>query len=217
MARKIGLDIDNVHAPADNPEDLWRDSLRGEDYLAALISCVEDCRIHTIPTVVIHITSLSPKAPPSAIGLERIKTLVDRAQKEQVFIALENMGEISHLDHIFENIDSEWLGFCYDSGHEHLIYPKYPAGELLNRYGDKLLAVHLNDNFARGDTHLLPFDGRIDWAKVVEALSKCKKLPYLTLEADFERSHEESSMYEGLSAEEFLASAYGKLSHLMEM
>lgn len=42
MARKLGLEIDYVHAPFDNPNDLWRDGLNGEDYVDMLLSSIHD-------------------------------------------------------------------------------------------------------------------------------------------------------------------------------
>lgn len=212
IARKLGLDIDYVHAPANNPNDLWRDCIDGDDYLNVLISCVDDCYRHNITTAVMHITRLSSKPPVSSIGLSRIKKLVDFAEEKQIFIALENMNSIQHLDYIFANIQSERLGFCYDSGHE---YYNHPTADCLSRYGDKLFAVHLDDNFGDDDTHLLPLDGAINWDKVMLNLLKCKELRYLTLEVDFNRNHEKSSIYRDLSAVDFLSLAHTKLLQLI--
>ena len=41
MARKQGLDIDYVHAPCSNPNDLWIDGLNGDDYLRTILSCID--------------------------------------------------------------------------------------------------------------------------------------------------------------------------------
>ncbi|MEG2206759.1 MAG: sugar phosphate isomerase/epimerase [Clostridia bacterium] len=211
IARSFGLDIDYVHAPANNPNDLWSDCISGEDYLESLIACVADCQRHRIPTAVAHITRLSSKPPITPIGLKRVKRLVDFAETKQVNIALENTNGIQHLDYIFSNIQSERLGFCYDSGHE---YYNHPDADCLSRYSDKLLAVHLDDNFGDDDTHLLPFDGAIDWNQVMLDLSKCKKPRNITLEADFNRNHKKSLLYKDLSAADFLAMAYTKLLKL---
>lgn len=213
MARRIGLEIDYVHAPANHPNHLWLDCLDGDGYLDQLISCVEDCHRHSIPTAVMHITSLSSRPPLTPIGLDRIKKLVDFAEKKQVFVALENMDSIAHLDKIFANILSNRLGFCYDSGHE---YYNHPEADCLSRYGDQLLAVHLADNFGDDDTHLLPFDGAINWKKIMSDLSRCKKIRCLTLEADFNRGNEKSRIYQSLSADAFLSLAYSKLLRLID-
>lgn len=75
-------------------------------------------------------------------------------------MALENLDSIQHPDYIYENIKSEYLGFCYDSRHE---YFNHRDSDCLSRYGNKLFAVNLNDNCGDDDTHLLPYDGDIKW------------------------------------------------------
>lgn len=143
-ARRLGLDIDYVHAPFDNPNDLWLDS-------------------------------------------------------------------ICHLDHIYEQLQSDRLGFCYDSGHENY---NHPGADCLSRYGDKLFAVHLDDNWGDEDTHLLPYDGNINWEALGNKLKKCRDIPYLTLEVDFNRQNKRSQIYQDLSAAAFLSSAYQRLDKL---
>lgn len=214
MAQRLGLDIDYVHAPFDNPNDLWSDCISGEDYLISLLGCIDDCRRHSIPTAVMHITRLSSRPPVTQIGLERIKRLIDFAETKQVNIALENMNCIPHLDYIFSNFESNRLGFCFDSGHE---YCNHPEANCLSRYGDKLFAVHLDDNEGAEDTHLLPFDGAINWGKVMLDLSKCKKIRNIMLEVDFKRNHGKSSKYECLSAAEFLEMAHTRLVRLTQL
>ncbi len=211
MARKQGLDIDYVHAPCSNPNDLWIDGLNGDDYLRTILSCIDDCKRHAIPTVVMHITRLSSKPEITQIGLERIKRMVDSAEKNQIKLALENLDSIQHLDYVYKNIKSNCLGFCYDSGHE---YFNHRDADCLTRYGDKLFAVHLDDNCGDDDTHLLPYDGNINWNSVRQKLKIFREIRYLTLEVDFNRKHEKSSLYQGLSAEEFLALAYKRVSLL---
>lgn len=208
MAGKIGLDIDYVHAPCSNPNDLWREGLDGDDYLHSIISCISDCKYYNIPTVVMHITRLSSKPDVTTIGLERMKRLVDFSEKKGINLALENLDSIQHLDYIYENIKSEHLGFCYDSGHE---YFNHREADCLTRYGDRLFSVHLNDNCGDDDTHLLPYDGNIEWDTIRQKLKKCKNIRYLTLEVDFNRNHEKGLLYQDLSAEEFLALAYKRI------
>lgn len=208
MARKFGLDIDYVHAPCSDPNDLWREGLNGDDYLRSVISCIGDCEHYNIPTVVMHITRLSSKPEVTPIGLERMKRLVDFSEKKDINLALENLDSIQHLDYIYENIKSEHLGFCYDSGHE---YFNHREADCLIRYGDRLFSVHLNDNCGDDDTHLLPYDGNIKWSTIKQKLKTCKNIRYLTLEVDFNRNHEKGSLYQDLSAEEFLALAYKRI------
>lgn len=212
LARRLGLEIDNVHAPYGNTNALWEDGLEGEAYLQTLCSCLSDCSRHGIPTAVVHITRLSTRPAFTQTGMDRVKRLVEHAERVQVNLAIENLNSIPHLDRIYAEIPSGRLGFCYDSGHENF---NHPDADCLSRYGDRLFAVHLHDNCGDADAHLLPYDGDIDWSSIKEKLKKARTIPYLTLEVDFKREHPQSRRYQSLSAEAFLALAYARLQRLV--
>ena len=214
MAREIGLQIDNIHAPFIEANSLWRDNLDGDDYQKMLISCVEDCGVHEIPTVVIHLTSSRENVPVTYSGLKRIWRMVEVAEKKNVKLAFENIAVLEHLDAVFKSYYSPHVGFCYDSGHENW---KHPDQNCLAQYGDKLFALHINDNFGDDDTHMLPFDGNVDWNKKMQALKRCNAVDYFTLEVDFNRKHEKCVIYEKLSAREYLDLAYERAVKLLNM
>jgi sugar phosphate isomerase/epimerase len=211
MARRLGLELDNVHAPFPDANRLWMDGLDGEDYLNTLLTCVSDCAQHDIPTVVVHITGFTSPPEITRIGVERVKRLVGFAEDKKVRLAFENLNFLQHLDYIFEHITSDYLGFCYDSGHENCFHP---SADCLSRYGSKLFAVHLDDNPGNLDTHLLPYDGTVNWEGVKRKLKQCRDIRYLTLEVDFNTNHEASRIYRNLSADEYLALAYEKSANL---
>lgn len=208
MARKIGLEIDNIHAPFNHPNELWLDNVDGEEYLNMLNLCVSDCARYNIPVVVIHITGFSNPPEVTKIGLDRIKRLVDFAEKKRIWLAFENLNFLQHLDYIFKNIKSDYCGFCYDSGHENCFHKD---ADCLTRYGEKLFAIHLDDNFGDDDTHLLPYDGTVNWNSMKGKLANCREVRYLTLEVDFNIKHEKSQIYKALSANEFLDLAYKRV------
>ena len=212
MARKIGLEIDNIHTPFNHANDLWLDGLNGEEYLNMLISCVNNCVQHSIPVAVVHITGFSEPPEITLIGMERVKRLVDFAENKGVYLAFENLNFLQHLDYIFENIKSEHLGFCYDSGHENYFHRD---ADCLSCYGKRLSALHIDDNFGDHDTHLLPYDGTVNWSIIKDKLKECKGINYLTLEVDFNPKHEKSQIYKELSAGDFLALAYERAAKLI--
>ncbi|MCL2284888.1 MAG: sugar phosphate isomerase/epimerase, partial [Firmicutes bacterium] len=85
-------------------------------------------------------------------------------------------------------------------------------------YGHRLFALHINDNFADGfDAHVLPLDGTINWNETIQRLNQCKNVDYFTLEIYKIESgeHEKSSIYNKLSAGEFLNLAYKKAVKLL--
>jgi sugar phosphate isomerase/epimerase len=74
------------------------------------------------------------------------------------------------LVHFVETVvDAADVGICLDLGHAHLDGDVVDAIETVSEH---LLAVHVHDNHRRGDEHLLPFNGSIDWAASLTALQK---------------------------------------------
>jgi sugar phosphate isomerase/epimerase len=224
MARKIGLQIDNIHAPFDNANALWQEGVDGEDYQNILISCVKDCAIHEVPAVVIHLTGLPPYPPITEMGFKRIEKIIDVAKRENIKLAFENLWALKHLDAVFERFPSPCVGLCYDSGHENLNRPH----DILASYGDRLFALHINDNFNdallpdgatnwNSDAHVPPFDGTVDWNEKMQKLKKCRNVDYFTFEVDFNRNHEKCVIYKDLSAREYLHLVYEKAVKLLDM
>ena len=224
IVRKIGLQIDNMHAPFNKANSLWQENIDGEDYQNILISCVQDCAIHKIPTVVIHLTGHQPYPSITETVFKRIGKIVDIADRENVKLAFENLWTPNHLGSVFERFSSPYVGLCYDSGHENLNRPF----DGLALYGDRLFALHINDNFNdslfpdgtinwNADAHVLPFDGTVDWEEKMQKLRKCSNIDYFTLEVDFNRNHEKCVIYKKLSAQEYLGLAYERAVKLLSI
>ena len=171
-ARNAGLYVENAHAPYMNANALWEDTINRQDTCKELISCIEGCAVYEIPTLVMHPENKSGTEtvglpPDFTIGIERMKQIVDTAERLNVNIAVENMSRREYLDCIFQNVHSERLGFCFDSGHWNVFTPEH---DLLTQYGDKLMALHLHDNDGVDDWHSLPFSGNIGWNDIADKL-----------------------------------------------
>jgi len=209
VAKDFGLIIDNIHSPNDDANAIWLEGVGGEERKNVLKSCVKDCATYNIPTVVIHLTGFPPYPPVSELGLKRIEELVCLAEQNNVKLAFENLWTFEHLDVLFERFPSLNVGFCYDIGHENLNRHK----DCLASYGDRLFALHINDNFGDGyDAHVLPFDGTVDWNEKMRQLGQYKNLSSFLFEIyKLESSeHDKSCIYKDLSAEAFLKLAYQK-------
>ena len=166
-AEKEGLFVENTHAPYKYANSIWEDGVVGDAYTSHIMKCVEDCFYYNIPTLVVHpINGVTP-LPQSTIGIERFQRIVEHAEKFNINIAVENQGNPEYIDYVFQNIKSDKLRFCFDSGHEKVYSPQL---DLLDLYGDKLAALHLHDNDGSDDTHALPFTGLVDWAKISKKL-----------------------------------------------
>jgi sugar phosphate isomerase/epimerase len=61
------------------------------------------------------------------------------------------------------------VGICLDLGHAALMGDVADAIDLVS---GELVTTHVHDNRGRRDDHLVPFDGKIDWATALMALQK---------------------------------------------
>ena len=204
-ARNAGLIIENIHTPVEGQNNLSEDNLDGESLFNCFLQCIRDCAEFDIPTMVVHLPN--DKYPISKLGMDRIKMIERLAEDLDVNVAMENLGNIKNLTGVLDSIDSGKIGFCYDSCH-HANYSH--EMDLLNKYGNRLMALHLHDNGGARGQHQLPFDGDISWSAVMKKIS----------EAAYKGSTALEPMnwgYENLSIQEFLAKAYNKAIKLEKM
>lgn len=194
QARRAGLTVLNAHAPFDRINEIWFDTPAGEDVMRDYLRTVDECAQYGIPTVVMHPTSGRNPPPCSPTGLARWERVVERAEQKNVNVAFENMRHPAYLVEILKWIDSPRAGVCFDSGHEHCWGAGY---DILAQYGTRLTALHLDDNDGTRDAHLLPFDGTIDWDRVLAGLAASAYRGMTVLEA-------ENGGYEQARAEDFL-------------
>ena len=177
LAREAGLHIENMHAPVHGQNDLSLDDQAGDQVFHDYLKCVEDCRTHHIPTVVIHLPD--DDHPINETGYGRLDRIVDRAAARNIHIAFENLRNIRNLDSVLDRFPLPDVGFCYDSCH-HANYA--PDTDLCALYGDRMMALHLHDNGGSHNQHQLPFDGNVDWFGVAEKLKKTGYQGAVTLE-----------------------------------
>lgn len=204
-ARDAGLFIENIHTPVHEQNYLSLDNSDGNSVFQCYLQCVKDCYKYNIPAMVIHLPSDS--YPINNLGMERIKTIISQAEKYNVNVAFENLSNIQNLALVLNTINSKNAGFCYDSCHHVNYAPNY---DLLEKYGSRLMAMHLQDNGGKNNQHQLPFDGNIDWTMVMKKISLTGYKGATTLEPM-------NWDYENITIQEFLKSAYQKAKELDDM
>lgn len=177
LARDAGLQIENMHAPVHEQNALSQDDEQGKSVLHDYLKCVEDCHTYQIPTVVIHLPD--DEFPINDLGFERLNRIVEKAGELNVQIAFENLRNIRNLDAVLSRVTSSHVGYCYDSCH-HINFA--PDTDLLNLYGNRLKAIHLQDNGGSHNQHQLPFDGNVGWPVVMEELKRAGYSGAITLE-----------------------------------
>lgn len=205
FARNAGLYIENIHTPVHEQNFLSFDNLDGESVFQTYLQCVNDCHQNAIETMVIHLPN--DKYAINNLGMNRLERIIKEAEEKEVQVAFENLSNIQNLALVLKTFSSEKVGYCYDSCH-HKNYA--PNEDFLKLYGNRLMALHLQDNGGKHNQHQLPFDGSIDWAQVMLKIAQTGYQGATTLEPM-------NWDYEHLSIREFLKLAYQKAKILDEM
>ena len=72
------------------------------------------------------------------------------------------------VDRLSEQYDN--VGICWDFGHANMMGWNQP--QALEMMGKRLIATHVQDNYADNDHHLLPYHGTIEWEPIMKMLKK---------------------------------------------
>lgn len=208
-----GLSIDSVHAAFPEGDRLC--SLDEGERLESVRQCqaaIEAAQDLEAGIVVVHLNA-GPEAGGlegmAAQGIRSAEALAQFALTRGVQVAVENSwGEAyaTVLDGVLTAVDCEAIGLCYDSGHANVDR----AGlRDLRAYGHRLLTLHLHDN--RGeDSHVLPYEGDVDWPSLMGLLRDLDYRGNLLLEACIA-----NSAYRDPAT--FLREAYRRARRLLEL
>lgn len=212
---ELELTCEFIHAPFKGINTMW---LAGMDYLTimnGMKQAIDNAAANGIPTVIAHVSSGWAAPEITELGLARFDELVLYATERKVTVAFENLRKVGNLAYFADRYEKmEYVRFCYDSGHEHC-YTKYVSW--MDIFRNKLVATHIHDNHGRGDEaigdpdeHLLPFEGTMDYARMIRKFDEYSFRGALILEVSNSRHLEWSN-------EEFLATCYERIKKISEM
>lgn len=110
--------------------------------------------------------------------------LIEHAERINCRLVLENIFEDTPdtLAILLDELDSPWLGHCFDVGHWNL-FSSTPLEEWFDRLGRHIRHIHLHDNRGKADDHLPIGQGVIDFTLLFKQISGLEKRPSMTLEA----------------------------------
>ncbi len=207
-----GLTYDTLHAPFKGIINaIWQEGDEGEDTLRQLLTCVDLCAEIASPIAVVHLSAGDNPPPPTDVGRARFIRLVEHAAAKGVKIAFENQRKLANIAWAFEEFrDAPHVGFCWDCGHEGCFTP---GRRYMPLFGDRLICTHIQDNegILNKDTHLIPFDGSLDFTYVAATLRSAPSVP-LILEMK-----RKATKYEGMTDEAYLIRAATAVKHLRYM
>lgn len=208
--KEKGLNVLFAHLGYQNINDIWLDNEEGEKLVDRYKNDIKNISDNNISMVCMHLTSRSEAPIYNELGLRRLREIIDYAKKLNIKVAFENTKIKGYLEYVLGNIDNDNAGLCFDSGHYHAHF----NDELdFSKFKDRIFCVHLHDNDGTSDQHLLPFDGTLDWDKVIKKLKDNNYNGPIIMELCYRNKYEE------ISVEDFYKKGYElglKLSKLFD-
>ncbi len=224
-AKQEGLFIQSLHAPFNKAAVLWEEGEAGNMEVERQIHVLRETAEIGVDLVIMHAIIGMAKNEPTAIGVERYRKIAEAAKALGIRIAIENTEGEVYLDALMKGLrDCPNVGFCIDTGHE-MCYNG--CRDLITKYGDRLIATHLNDNMGQtgdiltwyDDSHLLPFDGKADWKNIARRLKNVGFDGPFTFELTSKNMPERhvSDIYADLDFDEFVALALEKAKRFCDL
>jgi len=210
---KYGMEYETVHAPFKNINDIWFEGEAGEVVYQRFVDCLDQCAEAKAGIMIVHLSSGLKPPTITEIGQTRFKKIVDYAVQKNIKVAFENQRKLANLAWALETFDdTEMVGFCWDCGHEACFTP---GREYMPIFGSKLICTHIHDNEGEynKDSHLIPFDGAIDFERFAEHIRVSGYTGPLTLEVIAKNSNR----YNDISNEEYLEKSAIAIKRLVKM
>ena len=141
--------------------------------------------MHILRTIDLNLNA-EQKEEAMSRNVDYFRPYGDIARKYGVGIAIENglsgfYHSAEELMELLARLGDEAFGLCWDTGHANITGQDQPASIL--KMGDRLKCLHINDNHAQRDEHLLPYMGTVDFAPIIAAIRALQASPILTFEA----------------------------------
>ena len=105
---------------------------------------------------------------------DSIKELLEYSASMGTKIAIENTlvdnaicRQAEELREYVDSFRSNDIGICFDTSHANLTQDIFTAEKIC---GDKIIHLHISDNYGEKDNHFVPYEGQIDWIQFRDIL-----------------------------------------------
>ncbi len=200
---RAGIIVNQAHAPFSFPLEKYIDKEALENLIfPRTIRSIEMAAVLGAETIIVHPIHYKWIGKEKAFekNMEYYNYLIPYAKKFGIKIAVENMWDrdarrwcfihdtcskkeefVSYID----SLNSESIVACLDIGHVGLPLQEDEAHDFIYALGNnRLKALHIHDNSYRGDEHMMPFMGDVNWDAVGKALGEIGYDGYFTYEVD---------------------------------
>lgn len=186
LCKELGLKISFAHLGYQGINDIWVEGQNGNELVKKYFKNLDECKSNEINIVCMHLTSKFIAPEPNELGIQRLQTIVNYAEKLGIKIAFENTKILGYLEYVLDRIKNKNVRICYDAGHCHChFHDKFNW----DKFKNKIFIVHLHDNDQSKDQHLLPFDGTSDWQKLVNNLQTANYNGPVILESCYQNQY----------------------------
>jgi len=199
-AEGVGMCFNQAHAPFHSS---FPDEKQTKNRFQEIICALRRAALLGAKTIVVHPVqhlNYADEGVPQLLfemNMEFYGKLIPYCQEFGIRIAVENMWQyhpwpkITHstcstpqeMNHYLDTLNSQWITGCLDVGHASLV------GQLPDEFvsamgADRLGALHIHDVTKTEDSHTIPYQGVIDWQKLMQALKTIDYQGDLTFECD---------------------------------
>ena len=176
-AADIGLRVHSAHAPFGTEYELCsEDETARRGGIEGAVRSAEVIRGMGGRIVVVHgslgIDEGADRRAPLDRARMSLEEIVDRCRSIGVVVAVENLiqglgGVPEEMVAMISGFPEEHVGVCLDIGHAHL---RANEEEMISACAGRIVTTHVADNLGESDDHLLPFEGSVEWPKVLKDL-----------------------------------------------
>ena len=179
-AASRGIKICQAHAPFPSSYD---DEEKTKKRFDEIVNGMRNAAILGAPIIVVHpCTHLdySIEGNPEIIfdlNVDFYRRLIPYARQFGIKIAIENIGRVSvtstpeRLNRLYDELNDDVFTICFDVGH--CLLEGVDPAEAIEKIGYRLVngCTHVHDNHGDGDSHTLPYYGKVHWESVMRSLA----------------------------------------------
>ena len=188
-----GLKITQTHAPFHFTAKQWdTPHIFDETVFPIMVRALEITALFGADIAVVHpihhMEYLGHEEEIFERNMKYYRRLIPYCKEFGVKVAVENMwqkdrlrgmnsfdtcGTIKEFIRYVDTLDSEYIVACLDVGHVGLPNHSEQAQDFVRALGhDRLKSLHIHDNDYKGDQHLLPYQGKLNWSEITRALGE---------------------------------------------
>ena len=201
VAKSYGVGFNQTHAPFSRFKLGNENTDENRRIFYSIMRAMEVTAELEAPIVVVHPSVICPCLSADErfdMNMEFYGKLLPRAKNLGIKIAIENMwgrhrddktriikdvcSDAAELIRYVDALNSDSVCACLDIGHSGLVGES--CDEMALSLGDRLLSLHIHDNDFYHDDHTLPYLGKINFPKLIEALRRINYKGDITLEAN---------------------------------